>query len=311
VLPALPGCGSENLRAVLPALPIGYALTIYGDALTALRFCTRIVVMGFYTTTAQGTRHRAQGTRQIVLTLVLLTLCSVNLTADAQTRRKKSVSGAQPKLSDRVSQAKADVIKAAQDYKLTLEKLLAFQEADVKAATETLDRRKALLEQGIVSKHEIETSERALADAQAKAATTKKQMGEADNLMAEAKASEQLEKLRPARIGAYQTTAALIRYNGPTAWVLADASKVESFFVGAFHRALPISALGQTAVHTQLGFDHSHAMDVAVHPDSVEGQALMNYLRNAGVPFIAFRQAVPGSATGAHIHIGQPSHRIR
>jgi hypothetical protein len=52
-------------------------------------------------------------------------------------------------------------------------------------------------------------------------------------------------------------------------------------------------------------------MDVAVHPDSAEGAALMSYLRSQGIPFIAFRQAVAGSATGAHIHIGYPSHRIR
>jgi hypothetical protein len=30
-------------------------------------------------------------------------------------------------------------------------------------------------------------------------------------------------------------------------------------------------------------------------------------LRRAGIPFIAFRSAVAGAATGAHIHIGQPS----
>ncbi|MGH9825308.1 MAG: hypothetical protein ACREDR_18920, partial [Blastocatellia bacterium] len=52
------------------------------------------------------------------------------------------------------------------------------------------------------------------------------------------------------------------------------------------------------------------AMDVAVQPDSPRGEALMEYLRKAGIPFIAFRHAVPGSATGAHIHIGKPSHRI-
>jgi hypothetical protein len=51
-------------------------------------------------------------------------------------------------------------------------------------------------------------------------------------------------------------------------------------------------------------------MDVAVQPDSPEGEALMAYLRSQGIPFIAFRHAVPGSATGAHIHIGRPSHRI-
>ena len=60
-----------------------------------------------------------------------------------------------------------------------------------------------------------------------------------------------------------------------------------------------------------MGFDHRHAIDVAVHPDSPEGQALIFYLRGEGIPFLAFRQAVPGSATGAHIHIGRPSHRLR
>jgi hypothetical protein len=49
---------------------------------------------------------------------------------------------------------------------------------------------------------------------------------------------------------------------------------------------------------------------VAVHPDSAEGQALMGYLQGQNIPFIAVRQAVPGSSTGAHIHIGQPSRRM-
>jgi hypothetical protein len=48
-------------------------------------------------------------------------------------------------------------------------------------------------------------------------------------------------------------------------------------------------------------------MDVALHPDSKEGQTLLNYLRQAGIPFMAFRGAVSGAATGAHIHIGNPS----
>ena len=51
-------------------------------------------------------------------------------------------------------------------------------------------------------------------------------------------------------------------------------------------------------------------MDVAVHPDSAEGLGLMDHLRSAGIPFIAFRRAVAGEATGAHVHIGQPSRRI-
>jgi hypothetical protein len=50
-------------------------------------------------------------------------------------------------------------------------------------------------------------------------------------------------------------------------------------------------------------------MDVALHPESKEGQTLLNYLRQLGIPFIAFRGAVAGAATGAHIHIGKASPR--
>ncbi len=36
----------------------------------------------------------------------------------------------------------------------------------------------------------------------------------------------------------------------------------------------------------------------------------MDYLRAARISFIASWGAVPGSASGAHIHVGQPSPRI-
>jgi len=36
----------------------------------------------------------------------------------------------------------------------------------------------------------------------------------------------------------------------------------------------------------------------------------MEYLRAAGIPFIAAWGAIPGSASGAHIHVGQPSPRL-
>ena len=69
-----------------------------------------------------------------------------------------------------------------------------------------------------------------------------------------------------------------------------------------------MSAVGQTVTHNQLGFDHREAVDVALHPDSAEGQALIGYLTSQGVSFIAI-QGDSGSATGAHIHIGPPSRR--
>src|SRR6266436_174800 len=78
----------------------------------------------------------------------------------------------------------------------------------------------------------------------------------------------------------------------------------------SLHDALPISAYGQTPIHDKLGFDHRNAVDVAVHPDTAEGRSVMDWLRRAGLSFIAFRGAVAGAATGAHIHVGEPSQRL-
>ena len=103
---------------------------------------------------------------------------------------------------------------------------------------------------------------------------------------------------------------ALVRYAGTSDWSLADAETVQEFFATRFGRPLPVSAWGQTAVHDRLGLDHRQALDVAVHPDSREGRALMGFLRKEGIPFLAIRARVKGSATGAHIHVGQASERI-
>ena len=62
-------------------------------------------------------------------------------------------------------------------------------------------------------------------------------------------------------------------------------------------------------LHTRWGLDHRNGMDVGLHPDSVEGRALIEFLRAESIPFLVFRGPVPGVATGPHIHIGMPSHR--
>jgi hypothetical protein len=93
-------------------------------------------------------------------------------------------------------------------------------------------------------------------------------------------------------------------------WSLAKAEKIREFFVKKFGHDLPVSALGQTETHDRLGFDHHEAMDVALSPDSREGRTLIGYLRQMKIPFIAFRRSLAGSATGPHIHIGNPSHRL-
>jgi hypothetical protein len=213
-------------------------------------------------------------------------------------------------LEKRESEGRAKVIATAAEYKQSLEALLALQKKEVKGAEERFARSKAFFDQSILSKRELEKDEQLLQAARLNAEETRKKIEETDTLVAEVKAEEQLARMPKPRRNAYQATAALIRYSGAGRWSILDAARVQTFFSARFGRSLPVSAYGQTAVHDRLGFDHRNSVDVAVHPDSVEGQALISYLRSMGIPFLAFRNAVPGSATGAHIHIGLPSHRI-
>lgn len=89
-----------------------------------------------------------------------------------------------------------------------------------------------------------------------------------------------------------------------------DLKRVEAAWQKQYDRPMPISANGETAVHRALGFDHRGRVDVAVTPDQPEGVWLRHYLEAQEIPFFAFRSAVPGKATGAHIHIGPGSVRL-
>src|SRR5688572_32917722 len=93
-------------------------------------------------------------------------------------------------------------------------------------------------------------------------------------------------------------------------WSIAGLSSVQQFFSKTFGRPLPTSTIGQSATHNRMGWDHRNSVDVGVHADSLEGRALIAYLQNSGIPFLAFRGAIPGVATGPHIQIGNPSHRL-
>ena len=214
------------------------------------------------------------------------------------------------KLAETASQSRANLLSASSAYRESLEKLLELQRQDEARTAEMVGKRKELLDLGVISKRDLEDGERALAEAQGKVAETTKRIADVDNLVAEVNMAEELAKTSADRPGLYRSTGLVIRYAGASRWALGDVAKVEAFFRLKFARPLPVSAVGQTVTHNQLGFDHREAVDVALHPDSAEGQALIGYLTSQGVSFIAIRGAIPGSATGAHIHIGPPSRRV-
>lgn len=129
--------------------------------------------------------------------LVMFTICAPVI-AQSDSRPNDSP---QTSLSSQVGKAKEEVIKAANEYKAGLEKLLVFQEADVKSAAEVIERQKAMRAQNIISERELEDSERALASALAKVVDTKKQMRESDDLIAEVRAAERLASMPRSSVG--------------------------------------------------------------------------------------------------------------
>lgn len=100
-------------------------------------------------------------------------------------------------------------------------------------------------------------------------------------------------------------------FEGSGRFTPAELQAVTAAFARKFKRPLPISANGETMLHRSLGFDHRGRIDVAVNPDQREGIWLRTYLETNEIPYFAFRSAVQGRATGAHIHIGPGSTRLR
>ena len=240
--------------------------------------------------------------------LVMIALC---VDVPAQRKPKKKPAPAQP--PSELEKLRDEYVKATNEYKTSLGKLLPYYESDVKKAEDKLETSKKLLAEGLIPKSQVEENEHALALAKQKIAETNRAMTSADEQVAgvlvEAEANEQIAKnLRLAKQGLVRT-AAFTRYTGAGGWNLGDSWKVQRFFYDTFKKQLPIAVFGQGPIHDRWRLDHHNAMDVQLHPDGVEGRALLEFLQKNGIPYLAFRSAIPGTATGPHIHIGNPSHR--
>ena len=128
-----------------------------------------------------------------------------------------------------------------------------------------------------------------------------------------ARAEQQIQEIPEVAIASAPPSveqAAMERFDGAGSFSPKDFEHVQVAFMKEFHKPLPVSAEGGTAVHRAMGFDHRNRVDVAIFPDTPEGLWLRHYLETAEIPYYAFRSAIPGKATGAHIHIGPPSTKI-
>jgi hypothetical protein len=242
---------------------------------------------------------------------VALMFCALGAYSQKRKPVPKTKVAAQP--VSELSKLRDEYIKATKEYQASLKRLLTLYQDSASKAEQRVAQSQKLLADGLISKVELEKSESALADANLKVSGVQQQIATADTTIAQAlieiEGDKQIAKLGRVPKGKLLRTTSFIRYNGTGSWLLSQAGKIEVFFQQTFKRPLPIAVFGQGAIHNQWRLDHHNAMDISLNPDGVEGQALMNFLQASGIPFSAFRGAIPGVATGPHIHIGMPSHR--
>jgi len=236
-------------------------------------------------------------------------LLCIDVSAQRKTKKKPAPAPPQTELT----KLRDEYVRLTNEYKASLGKLLPFYENDVKRAEEKLEQSKKLLAEGLIARTQVEENERALALAKEKINDTNRQLANAESQIAsvlvEAEADAVIAKnLRLAKQSLIRTSS-FTRFTGASGWSIGDAWKIQRFFSDTFNKQLPIAVFGQGAIHDRWRLDHRNAMDIQLHPDGVEGQALLNYLQKNGIPYSAFRSAIPGTATGPHIHIGRPSHR--
>src|SRR5256714_5175868 len=246
------------------------------------------------------------------LLILIAIACNVSVYAQKKPTRRNSKSTSAPQQSE-LTKLRDQYISATKEYKASLQKLLTLYQDSVKKADQRHEKTEKLFADGLISKHDVEESERAVADAKLKVTAVEQQIAGADTqigeTLVEIETEKQMAKLGPIRRGSLINTTSFIRYNGAGHWLLSQSSPIEAFFQQTFKRPLPIAVFGQGAIHNQWRLDHRHAMNISLNPDGVEGQTLIKYLQTNSIPFSAFRTAIPGVATGPHIHIGMPSHR--
>lgn len=183
------------------------------------------------------------------------------------------------------------------------------QEPEVEKLTKNTELLRQLYSEGLIARIEVDKAEQELVAAKARVAEEARL---ADLKAEELKKAEEATKVKTfvkPTLMPLNKTATVLRSTAGS-WSIAGLSSVQQFFSKTFGKPLPTSTIGQSATHNRMGWNHTNAVDVGLHPDSTEGRALMAYLQSQGIPFLAFRGAIPGVSTGPHIHIGSPSHRL-
>lgn len=171
-----------------------------------------------------------------------------------------------------------------------------------------IDRQQNLVDQGVMARVEMEPAQQELASRKLAVDLAHSRANLLTELADMAK-HEQME-IADSDVQLPPSNHVMEHFEGDGVFTPTELKKVETAYERTFKKPLPISANGETAVHRALGFNHRGRVDVALNPDQREGVWLRTYLAKNDIPYYAFRAAVPGKATGAHIHLGPGSTRL-
>jgi hypothetical protein len=186
--------------------------------------------------------------------------------------------------------------------------MVAAAERRVQRQTKRVEQNQKLLDLGILARAEVSGSNEELASRRHVLDLANNRVTLIEQLRQMA-AEEQRLALKARSGGIPQDIE--VRFDGGGKFAVAEMASIASAFEHQFHHALPISAMGQTALHRSMGLDHRDRVDVALNPDAPEGLWLRRLLEQRRDPYLAFRSAVAGAATAPHIHIGLGSTRLK
>ncbi len=185
--------------------------------------------------------------------------------------------------------------------------MVALTAKRVERRQKAMDERNKFLAEGIIAKSEVSDTQASLDQAKRENgwAVTRAQL--AREMVELAKNEQEIMRQLELSAAAPPSNGLVEHFVGSNNFKMSQFAGIEKAFERRFAHPLPVSAMGETEVHKTLGFDHRNRIDIALQPDVAEGKWLRGYLSSHNVPFFAFRSAVPGKATGAHIHIGPAS----
>jgi hypothetical protein len=167
-------------------------------------------------------RSKLRGSTLVFALIILLTTIGSGRAQNKPTHPKSQLHAKNSQRVDPNNEFRESFIKASEDYKASLQKLLVFYENDVKKLTDRSAKWKELYAEGLISRQEYETTTGDITVAQAKLDDARKQIATAEMMIAEARRQPEPEELRSGEMAFSQTAwstgnakiDALIRQNG-------------------------------------------------------------------------------------------------